>query len=89
MKRGRKGKCVCCLDTGEQYQSIKEAADAAGVCKSAMSKHLSGGIGKIGGKIYMEIPPDATEAQIEDLKRKKIQELKRKRTEDLNKILIF
>lgn len=80
---------VLCINTGEIFRSVTAAADAAGVDKSGMSRHLSGKQATVNGKIYMVIEPDLTPRQIEDAKRAKLEELKRKRIQDLNEILIF
>lgn len=43
---------VRCENTGEVYESQREACEALGLHQSAMSRHLSGAIGKVGGMMF-------------------------------------
>ena len=66
---------VMCLNTGERFGSITEAAASAGVDKSVMSKHLNGKLKSAGGKAYMKINPNETPNQIEAHRRARFAEL--------------
>lgn len=45
-------KCVKCLETGDVWETVKEAASDAGSDPSWMSKHLNGRTKHINGKHY-------------------------------------
>lgn len=50
---GRQTKIVECIETGEIFKKVKEAAEAAGVDAYNMSKHINGkGSDKIFGQTY-------------------------------------
>lgn len=49
---GHMVKLVKCVETGEIFGSVTEAAEAAGVGRSAMSKHINGHTDHIFGKAY-------------------------------------
>jgi NO-binding membrane sensor protein with MHYT domain len=49
---GHATKFVECLETGEMWKKVTEAAEAAGVGISAMSKHLNGHEDNINGLHY-------------------------------------
>lgn len=53
-------KIVRCLDTNETYDTVKEAAEAAGVIPSTMSRHLNGHRDHIGNKQYAIIGQGTT-----------------------------
>lgn len=49
---GHQSKLVECLETGEIWKSVNEAASSAGVHPTNMSKHLNGRSDKVNGKTY-------------------------------------
>ena len=49
---GHSTKIVECIETGEIFKMVKEAAEAAGVNSSLMSKHINGKCQHILGKHY-------------------------------------
>lgn len=49
---GYSTKLVECLETGQVWKSVKDAAEAVGVSASTMSKHLNGRTDHIDGLVY-------------------------------------
>ena len=49
---GHSTKIVKCLETGEIWETVTEAAEAAGVARTTMSKHLNGNQEHINGYHY-------------------------------------
>lgn len=49
---GYQQKLVKCLETGQIFESVKAAAEQAGVDSPNMSKHLNGRSGSVNGKHY-------------------------------------
>ena len=45
-------KPIICIETGETFVSITDAAEHIGVCKSNLSKHLCGNLRSVKGKHY-------------------------------------
>lgn len=72
-----KKKMVYCLNTGQRFETIQDAAQDAGVGKSAMSQHLSTKYRTrtAGGKIYMIITPEQTEEEIKAKARERLAEI--------------
>ena len=57
---GHSTKIVKCLETGEIWETVTEAADAAGVARTTMSKHLNGRTDHIDGLHYVIIGQGTT-----------------------------
>ena len=72
-----KKKMVYCLNTGKRFDTVQDAAQDAGVSKSAMSQHLSTKYKTrtAGGKIYMIITPEQTEEEIKVRMRERLAEI--------------
>lgn len=52
MKSGGLCKPIICIETGEVFTSITDAADQNGVTQSAVSQHLTGRVRSVKGKHY-------------------------------------
>ena len=72
-----KKKMVYCLNTGQRFETVQDAAQDAGVGKSAMSQHLSAKYQArtAGGKIYMIITPEQTDEEIRARARERLAEI--------------
>ena len=57
---GHSTKIVKCLETGEIWETVGEAADAIGVGRTTMSKHLNGRTDHIDGLHYVIIGQGTT-----------------------------
>lgn len=52
VRRGHPGNIIKCVETGEIFASQNRAADALGVSRSALSKHLKGVTSSINGLTF-------------------------------------
>lgn len=64
MVKGSKLRAIVCLNDGQVYRSIAEAAAANGVATSTIMRAIRADR-MCGGKWYAEIPPEITSGQLD------------------------
>lgn len=64
MVKGSKLRAIVCLNTGQVYRSIAEAAADNGVATSTIMRAIRADR-MCGGKWYAEIPPEITSGQLD------------------------